>query len=101
MITYPAQSDPLSVGEVNRGEEKASGFKGQIKSRLKWSRGRMLREVMLKVIAEADRLRLMVLSGSCPCSHAARGEPRGDQDAFRGLRLNGSVRLLIFNAGAI
>lgn len=51
--------------------------------------------------AETDGIILMVLSGSCPCSRAARGERRGDRDAFRGLRLNGSVHVLIFNAGAI
>lgn len=40
MIVYPAWSDPLSAGEVRRREERvrerASGFKGQIKSRFKW-----------------------------------------------------------------
>lgn len=62
--------------------------------------GQKLREEKLKVTADADRVKL-VLSGCCPCSRAARGEPRGDQDTFRGLRLSGSVPLLIFNAGAI
>lgn len=46
----------------------------------------MLREEMLKVTTEADRLRLVVLSGSCPRTRAARGEPRGDQDAFKRIK---------------
>lgn len=55
--------------------------------------GKTLREEILKVRAEGDGVMLMVLSGSCPCSHAIICEPRCDKDVFRGLRLNGSVPL--------